>query len=56
MIGDKLSDVEAGRRARCQSLLALAGYGKFVVSTPGIQVVAKCNDVYSTTKLILDNV
>ena len=56
IISDKLYDVEVGRRARCQSPLALADYGKFVVSTPGIQVVAKCHNVYSTATLILDKV
>ncbi len=28
MIGDKLSDVECGRRAGCKSILVLTGYGK----------------------------
>ncbi|MBO4793833.1 MAG: HAD hydrolase-like protein, partial [Deltaproteobacteria bacterium] len=27
MVGDKLSDVEAGRRGGCQPLLVLTGYG-----------------------------
>ena len=56
VIGDKMYHVEVGRRARCQRLLALANYGKFVVSTSGIQVVAKFHDAYSKETLILDNV
>ena len=54
MIGDKMSDVEAGVRAGCQSLLVQTGYGEVLTSKSDKMIIEKCVDLSSAAKLILD--
>ncbi len=53
MIGDKLADIEAGRRAGCQTLLVLTGYGELDASEPTLSTVEKCLDLGHAVRSIL---
>jgi len=56
MVGDKLADIEAGKRAGCQSLLVLTGYGESVKFSPEAASVEKCPDLVNAARLIIDQV
>ena len=54
MIGDKLTDIEAGQRAGCQALLVLTGYGERAAANPDLSAVEKCLNLDRAVSLILD--
>jgi len=53
MIGDKASDIEAGRKAGCRPLLVLTGYGKETAQTITPGSVAVCADLPQAVQFIL---
>jgi len=53
MVGDKLSDVEAGERAGCQTLMVPTGYGKQESQNIQIEHGYIANDLYGAVKHIL---
>jgi D-glycero-D-manno-heptose 1,7-bisphosphate phosphatase len=52
MVGDKLADIEAGKRAGCQSILVLTGYGQKTVLKPEVSEVDMCSDLGCAAELI----
>ena len=54
MVGDKLADIEAGKRAGCEALLVLTGYGEKTALKEEAHTVEKCQDVNGAVRLILD--
>lgn len=56
IVGDKLTDIEAGERAGCQPVLVLTGYGESVASKPELGSVAKCRDLDSAARFIISQV
>lgn len=52
MVGDKLADIEAGKRAGCQCLLVLTGYGAETALKPEIAEVETCSDLGCAAELI----
>lgn len=58
MIGDKIEDIEAGKKAGCRSYLVLTGYGKKQLEDREhwqFQPDLIAPDLYSAAKLILDD-
>jgi D-glycero-D-manno-heptose 1,7-bisphosphate phosphatase len=53
MVGDKLADIEAGKRAGCESLLVLTGYGATTALVPEAAAVEKCRDLGCVATLII---
>jgi D-glycero-D-manno-heptose 1,7-bisphosphate phosphatase len=53
MVGDKLADIEAGRRAGCRSVLVLTGYGESVAQKQKMATVEKCQNLSVAVDLIL---
>ena len=53
MVGDKLADIEAGRRAGCEQVLVLTGYGEVTGLNPAAASVEKCTDLDCAARLIL---
>jgi len=53
MVGDKLADIEAGKRAGCKSVLVLTGYGKLTASNHEIASIEKCQDLGCAVHFIL---
>ena len=51
MIGDKLSDIDAGKRVGCKTILVLTGHGKDEPKTDKIDYTT--HDLYSAVKYIL---
>lgn len=56
MVGDKLADVEAGRRAGCRSILVLTGYGQSDVKKLPDNEVPVVADLSSAVDYILASV
>jgi D-glycero-D-manno-heptose 1,7-bisphosphate phosphatase len=54
MVGDKLADIEAGKRAGCKSLLVLTGYGETTALNNEIRSIEKCQDLLAASRLILE--
>ena len=52
MVGDKLADIEAGKRAGCKSILVLTGYGEATARDPEAEAVPKCRSLAFITGLI----
>lgn len=52
MVGDKLADIEAGKRSGCKSFLVLTGYGSEAALTPGAADVETCSDLGCAAELI----
>ena len=55
MVGDKLADIEAGKRAGCKSILVLTGYGATTALKPETATVEKCLDLGCAARLIVEN-
>jgi D,D-heptose 1,7-bisphosphate phosphatase len=58
MVGDKLSDIEAGKRAGCKTILVLTGYGERVLrERKGWRVQPNLirRDLLDAAKTIIDN-
>jgi D-glycero-D-manno-heptose 1,7-bisphosphate phosphatase len=55
MVGDKLADIEAGKRAGCQSLLVLTGYGEKTALKAAAEEVEKCPSLDFAAQLILQS-
>ena len=53
MVGDKLADIEAGKRAGCKSILVLTGYGATTALRPEAAAVEKCRDLDCAAALII---
>lgn len=53
MVGDKVADIEAGRRAGCESVLVLTGYGVDAAAEPELIDVVKCRDLDCAAQLII---
>ena len=53
MVGDKLADIEAGRRAGCTPLLVLTGYGAATSRELGSDPVPRCSDLAEAAERIL---
>lgn len=53
MVGDKLADIEAGKRAGCKSILVLTGYGATTTLKPEAATVEKCRDLDCAAALII---
>lgn len=57
MIGDKLSDIEAGKRAGCRTILVLTGYGRMVMDEEKNWVVRPDfirDNLYDAVSTIID--
>ena len=54
MIGDKQTDIEAGQRAGCLSILVLTGYGETASLNPEIASVKKYSDLSAAVGWVLD--
>ncbi len=52
IIGDKLADIEAGKAARCHTILVRTGYGTEDEQSVGPQTVV-CDDILSAVKYLL---
>jgi phosphoglycolate phosphatase-like HAD superfamily hydrolase len=50
MVGDKASDIEAGRRAGCKTILALTGQGKKEYANAKADLVSQT--IYHATDLL----
>ena len=56
MVGDKVSDLEAGRRAGCRTVLVLTGYGEQALVTSNnanFRPDYVCQDLQGATKCVL---
>ncbi|AMV72652.1 D-glycero-beta-D-manno-heptose 1,7-bisphosphate 7-phosphatase [Desulfuromonas carbonis] len=53
MVGDKVADIEAGRRAGCTPLLVLTGYGSASSVELGDDPVVRCVDLAAAVEWIL---
>ena len=53
MVGDKLADIEAGKKAGCKSILVLTGYGATTASRSEAEAVQKCRDLDCAASLII---
>lgn len=54
MIGDKRSDMEAGRRAGCKTILVLTGHGKEELKKNRIEKKYVFDDLFAAVKKILE--
>ena len=55
MIGDKLSDVQAGQAAGCRSLLVLTGYGEQVQRESGSGIVSVARSFADAAQYIIEH-
>jgi D-glycero-D-manno-heptose 1,7-bisphosphate phosphatase len=55
MVGDKLADIEAGKRAGCKSFLVLTGYGATTALRSEAEAVQKCRDLDCAATVIINN-
>lgn len=53
IIGDKKSDIDAGKDAGCRTIMVLTGYGKEESKIKNIEYDSITNDLYSAVKYIL---
>ena len=53
MVGDKLSDVEAGKRAGCKTIMVKTGYGAGELKSNQIECNYVADDLYEAVKHIL---
>jgi D-glycero-D-manno-heptose 1,7-bisphosphate phosphatase len=53
MIGDKLSDIEAGKRAQCRTILVRTGYGAEELKLNRIECDNIADDLYGAARYIL---
>lgn len=53
IVGDKLSDVEAGWKAGCSPLLVMTGYGTKTSRLPEVSAVVKCSNLSAAADLIV---
>ncbi|MBI2329026.1 MAG: D-glycero-beta-D-manno-heptose 1,7-bisphosphate 7-phosphatase [Chloroflexi bacterium] len=54
MVGDKLTDIEAGQRAGCETILVKTGYGGETVQNNRIECSYIADDLYDAARHILD--
>lgn len=54
MIGDKLIDIEAGKSARCRTILVKTGYGGETVKNSQVDCDFIADDLYGAVSYILD--
>tara|TARA_B100002003_G_C13922147_1_gene448331 strand:- start:1 stop:555 length:555 start_codon:yes stop_codon:yes gene_type:complete len=54
MVGDKLSDIEAGKRAGCKTVLVKTGYGGETIQNSRIECDYIADDLYGAVSYILD--
>ena len=54
MVGDKLSDIEAGKRAGCKTILVKTGYGSETIQNSRIECGYIADDLYVAVSYILD--
>lgn len=54
MVGDKMADIDAGKRAGCHPVLVLTGYGESVAQTLDASMVEKCKNIGEAAQLILN--
>jgi len=55
MVGDKLTDIEAGKRVGCKTLLVKTGYGAEQLKSNGVECDYIAEDLYGTVEYILDS-
>ena len=53
MIGDKLTDIEAGKRAGCRTILVKTGYGSETVQNEDVDCELVAEDLYRAVSYIL---
>ena len=53
MIGDKLTDIEAGRNARCKTIMVRTGYGAEELESNEIECDYVADDLYDAVQYIL---
>jgi D-glycero-D-manno-heptose 1,7-bisphosphate phosphatase len=54
MVGDKLSDIEAGKRAECKTVMVRTGHGAEVLKSSEIECDYVANDLYDAVQHILN--
>lgn len=55
IVGDRLSDIEAGKRVGCKTIIVRTGYGLEELSNNHVECEYIANDLYDAVESILDS-